>query len=397
LLQSAWADDFGKFAPHITVSVATAANRKKAFTVPADVYITNTDAATWLASQSSGFFERFDTLIIDEMSSFKHHTSMRSKAMNRIKKHFKYRYGLTGTPNSNAITDLWNQILILDDGKRLGTSYFKFRNSTQTPEQVGPQANMLKWVDKPGAEVAVGGMIQDMVVRHKFEDCIDIPENHEYSVPYHMTEKQKKVYEQFEKNAIVRLSGGEIISSLNAAGVMTKLMQIASGASYSEAEDHGYVNIDTARYELVVDLAKQREHSVVFFNWQHQKDQLVKELERQGLTYVVIDGTTSDKARKEAVDRFQKGFYRVLLAHPQTAAHGLTLTRGTATIWASPTYNLEHWLQGNRRIYRAGQKQKTETIVVLAPGTIEDKVFKKLTDKNVRQLNMLNFLQEIFQ
>ena len=206
-----------------------------------------------------------------------------------------------------------------------------------------------------------------------------------------------ELIEQFEKNAIVRLSGGEIISSLNAAGVMTKLMQIASGASYSEAEDHGYVNIDTARYELVVDLAKQREHSVVFFNWQHQKDQLVKELERQGLTYVVIDGTTSDKARKEAVDRFQKGFYRVLLAHPQTAAHGLTLTRGTATIWASPTYNLEHWLQGNRRIYRAGQKQKTETIVVLAPGTIEDKVFKKLTDKNVRQLNMLNFLQEIFQ
>ena len=135
---------------------------------------------------------------------------------------------------------------------------------------------------------------------------------------------------------------------------------------------------------------------MVFFNWAHQRDLLVKEFKKRGITYAVIDGSTSDKARKEAVDLFQQGFYRVLLAHPQSAAHGLTLTKGTATIWASPTYNLEHWLQGNRRIYRAGQTQKTETIVVLAPGTVEDKVFKKLSDKNVRQSNMLSFLQEMF-
>jgi SNF2 family DNA or RNA helicase len=236
-----------------------------------------------------------------------------------------------------------------------------------------------------------------MVVRHKFEECIDIPANHEYSVPYYMTPKQAKLYQQFEKNAIAALSSGKVISALNAAGVMTKLLQIASGASYSEGlEGEDYVSIDTARYELVADLADQRDHSVVFFNWQHQKDHLIAEFKKKGLTYAVIDGSTSDKQRKEAVDLYQAGFYRVLLAHPQSAAHGLTLTKGTATIWASPTYNLEHWLQGNRRIYRAGQTQKTETIVVLAPGTVEDKVFQKLIDKNVRQTNMLTFLQEMF-
>lgn len=397
LLRSAWEDDFKKFAPQITVSVAPADKREQAFNTPADVYVTNTDAVNWLVKQDAKFFKRFDTLIIDELSAFKHHTSGRSKAMNKIKKYFKYRYGLTGTPNSNTITDLWHQIFILDDGQRLGKSFYQFRNATQTPEQVGPQANMLKWTDKPGAEIAVGGMIQDMVVRHKFEECIDIPSNHEYSVPYHMSPKQAKLYQQFEKNAIAALSSGKVISALNAAGVMTKLMQIASGASYSEGlEGEDYVSIDTARYELVADLADQREHSVVFFNWQHQKDHLIAEFKKKGLTYAVIDGSTTDKQRKEAVDLFQQGFYRVLLAHPQSAAHGLTLTKGTATIWASPTYNLEHWLQGNRRIYRAGQTQKTETIVVLAPGTVEDKVFQKLTDKNVRQTNMLSFLQSMF-
>lgn len=397
LLRSAWEDDFKKFAPQVTVSVAPADKREQAFNTPADVYVTNTDAVNWLVKQDAKFFKRFDTLIIDELSAFKHHTSGRSKAMNKIKKHFKYRYGLTGTPNSNTITDLWHQMFILDDGQRLGKSFYQFRNSTQMPEQVGPQANMLKWTDKPGAEIAVGGMIQDMVVRHKFEECLDIPANHEYSVPYHMPPKQAKLYQQFEKNAVAALSSGKVISALNAAGVMTKLMQIASGASYSEGlEGEDYVSIDTSRYELVADLADQRDHSVVFFNWQHQKDHLIEEFKKKGLTYAVIDGSTTDKQRKEAVDLFQQGFYRVLLAHPQSAAHGLTLTKGTATIWASPTYNLEHWLQGNRRIYRAGQTQKTETIVVLAPGTVEDKVFQKLSDKNVRQTNMLSFLQDMF-
>lgn len=397
LLRSAWEDDFKKFAPDMSVSVATAANREKAFDVPADVYVTNTDATNWLLKQKPSFFKRFDTLIVDEISLFKHHTSGRSKALNKIKKHFKNRYGLTGTPNSNSITDLWNQVFVLDDGQSLGTSFYQFRNSTQSPEQVGPTASMVKWTDKPGAELAVGGLIQNLVVRHKFEECIDIPENHEYSVPFHMSPKHMKAYEQFRDHAIIAMTAGEIVSAVNAAGVMGKLLQIASGASYSDGVNgERYVNIDTSRYELVADIVEQRENSVVFFNWQHQKENLEAEFKSRNISYAVIDGSTPDKNRKDIVDMYQAGFYRVLLAHPQSAAHGLTLTKGTATIWASPTYNLEHWLQGNRRIYRAGQTQKTETIVVVAEGTVETKVMQRLSEKNVRQASMLDFLKESF-
>jgi SNF2 family DNA or RNA helicase len=409
LLRSAWQDDFQKFAPGIVTVVADAKHRQQAFDTSADVYITNTDAVLWLDKQPKKFFDRFDTLIIDELTAFKHKTSKRSKALNRIKKHFQKRYGLTGTPNPNTITDIWHQVFVLDDGKALGANFYHFRGSVCAPQQVGPRPEMVKWMDKPYAEQAVAHLLKDITVRHKFEECIDIPANHLYSVPYHMSPKHKRAYDQMERDAITMLDSGRLITTVNAAGVMTKLLQIASGASYSEegtgnsalqakaADALGYVPIDTGRYELVADLVEQRGHSVVFFNWTHQRDLLKKEFEARGITFAVIDGSASDKDRKEAVDGFQSGFYRVLLAHPASAAHGLTLTKGTATIWASPTYNLEHFLQGNRRIYRAGQTQKTETIMVLAPGTVEDKVFQKLQEKDARQGSMLDLLKEIFQ
>lgn len=396
LLRSAWENDFAKFAPHITVSVAQAKGRAQAFARPADVYVTNVDATKWLMEQRPEFFARFDTLIMDELSAFKHHTSLRSKALNKIKSHFKYRYGLTGTPNSNGITDIWNQIYILDDGQRLGKSFYKFRNMTQTPSQAGPAANMLKWEDKPGAEQAVGELIKDMTVRHKFEECLDVPENFETEVPFFMPPGQATVYKAFKRDALLALESGEVISSVNAAGVANKLLQIASGATYT-GDANKYAVVDPSRYEMIADLVEARQHSVVFFHWRHQRDLLMEEFTKRGITFAVIDGSVKEQDRMEAVKDYQNGFYRVMLAHPASAAHGLTLTRGTTTIWASPTYNLEHWLQGNRRTYRAGQTQRTETISILAKGTIEELVYQRLADKNVKQINILELLNSAFK
>jgi SNF2 family DNA or RNA helicase len=391
LLRSAWEDDFRKFAPHVATSVATATNRDKAFARVADVYITNTDAVNWLSKQPAKFFFGFDTLIIDEMSTFKHSTSQRSKNLNKIKKHFRYRYGMTGTPNSNTITDIWHQYFVLDDGQRLGTSFFAFRSATCEPKQIGPQPNMVKWTDKPGIEGAVTSLVKDITVRHRFEDCISIPENHQYCVNYHLDTIQKSKYRTMELAALVNV-GRSTVNAVNAAAQITKLLQIASGAVYTDTGEYGLVS--TGRYSLICDLVEQREHSIVFFHWKHQRDELIKELEDRKISWTLVDSSVNDKKRHEAVDLFQKGFYRVLLAHPQSAAHGLTLTKGTTTIWSSPTYNLEHWLQGNRRIYRAGQQKRTETIVVIAPGTIEQEVYEKMLLKNDRQVSMLEFLQE---
>jgi SNF2 family DNA or RNA helicase len=250
---------------------------------------------------------------------------------------------------------------------------------------------MVKWIDREGAELGVATLIKDITIRHKFEECVDIPKNHQFTLQYHMSKTQEQKYLQMADIAMTSINR-QVINAVNAASVMTKLMQIASGAVYDESGN--YAEIDTGRYELVADLVQQRGHCVVFFNWKHQRDNLIKEFQNRGITYALIDSSVSDKKRAEAVTLFQKGFYKVLLAHPQSAAHGLTLTRGTSTIWTSPTYNLEHFLQGNKRIYRISQTEPTETIILLAHGTIEEKVYDKLLTKNVRQESLLSVLQE---
>lgn len=389
LLRAAWDADIRKFAPHLRTSVAAAANRERAFEAKADFYITNHDAAVWLAKQKPDFFKDFDTLIIDESGAFKHATSKRSKAVAKIKQYFKYRLLMNGTVTPNTVTDIWHQANLLDDGKRLGPSFFAFRATVCTPKQIGPSPQMLKWEDRPGATDAVAKLMEDVTIRHRFEDCIDIPDNHEYSVPYELSAKQLKAYKEME-DAQIALLGQEVITAVNAAAVATKLLQISSGAVYQNPEK--YHLVDTERYELVLDLAEERPHSVVFFLWKHQKDYLIAEAERRGLTFCVLDGTTTDRERAQAVDYFQKGLYRICFAHPQSAAHGLTLTRGTATIWASPTYNLEHYQQGLKRIHRAGQTKKTETIVVMAKDTIEEKVWAALQTKKLRMADLLSQL-----
>lgn len=391
LMRPAWEADIRKFAGFLRTSICSADRRAEGFKAQADVYITNHDAAKWLADQKPSFFNKFDTLVIDESGAFKHSTSQRSKAMRKIAKNFAYRYALNGTPNPNTVLDIWHQVLLLDDGKRLGPVFFSFRNSVCTPTQIGPQPSMVRWDDRPGAQEAISVLLKDMVIRHKFEDCIDIPENFEYVVPYYLSPKQTSAYVQMEMAEMAVLDNGASVTAINAAAVMTKLLQIASGAVYETPES--YHLVDTGRYEMILDLIEDRGNSICFFLWKHQRDLLTQEATKRGVSYAVIDGTVSEKERSEIVNRYQRGLYKVIFAHPQSAAHGLTLTKGTTTIWASPTYNLEHYQQGNRRIYRAGQTQKTETIMVLANDTCEKKVYDALQGKNVRMTDMLDLMR----
>lgn len=329
-------------------------------------------------------------VLVHNCTAFKNHTSQRSKALAKLAKHFKYRRIMSGTPTSNGICDLWHQIYILDEGKRLGKSFTGFRNAVCVPEQVGPMPNMVKWIDKEGIEEKIYLLLHDIVIRHKFEECVDIPPNHTYSLSYELPKKHMAHYTELQDSSLLLINESSI-SAINGAVLYTKLLQAASGAAY---DDYGnYTVLDTGRYELVMDLVEERDHSVVFFNWGHQKSELTRIAEARKIPYAVIDGKTPVQEREQITKHYQSGFYRVLFAHPQSAGHGLTLTRGRTTIWASPTYNLEHFQQGNRRIYRISQTQKTETIVIVAPGTVDERVYKALQGKQVRMDALLKELQ----
>ncbi len=396
LIKSAWGNDFAKFFPEdAIVNLAYADNREEAFKEDADVYVTNIDAAIWLAKQPEKFWKKFKggTLTLDESTSVKHHTSQRSKAVAKIRKHFDYIRLLSGTPSSNGVCDVWHQMYIVDGGKRLGPSFYGFRQACCTPEQVGNNANAIKWTDKPNIENIVSALIQDVVIRHKFEDCVDIPPNHQYAQSYELSKKHRRLYDELERDSMVVLKDAKSITAVNGAVLYNKLLQCASGANYADGGED-YALLDTGRYELIGDLIEARAHSVVFFNWKHQRDELLKIAKANSWSYAVIDGDVTKKGvRERIVDEYQAGKLKVLFAHPQSAGHGLTLTRGTTTVFASPTPNLEHFLQGLKRIYRISQTQKTETIVVIAEGTIDERVYQACRDKDLKQSDLLEFLR----
>ena len=397
ILQSAWGNDIDKFFPGVRYDIAYASNRKKLLEKSkADIIITNHDAVRALVGKKAlikpAFWKDFDSIIVDESTAFKNHSSQRSKALYQIAKLMEFRECMTGTPNPKSILDVWHQAKLVDDGERLGASYWKFRSAVCEPVQVGPSREMVEWRDKEGAEYAVFDLLEDITIRHKFENCTDIPENFITEYFIDLAPKLRTQYNDMMNIAATMLNDGKFLTAINAASVHQKLMQMASGAVYDGTGN--YSVLDDQRSELVMDLVEERESCIIAFNWRHQRYGLEEAAKKRKITYAVIDGTVNDAKRREAVEKFQDGTIRCLFAHPQSAGHGLTLTRGTTTIWASPTYNAEHYKQFNHRIYRAGQTRKTETIHITARDTIDEKVFSRLGSKLTSMQLLLDLLEK---
>tara|TARA_R100001510_G_scaffold7649_1_gene5922 strand:- start:1094 stop:1987 length:894 start_codon:yes stop_codon:yes gene_type:complete len=296
---------------------------------------------------------------------------------------------MSGTPNSNTILDIWHPAFLVDGGARLGTRFYAFRHQACTPKFNG-FAN--EWVDKPGIEEAVANKLSDISIRYALSDCIDLPDNIVRTVNTKLTPNIQKQYKTLADESVLYTKSGTV-NAINAAARVKKLLQLVTGAIYDEDGVVQFVHQE--RYDIVMTLVAQRAHSLVAFNWRHERDALVEMAQKEGMSYEVIDGSVPAERRKDIVSRYQAGQIKVLFCHPQSASHGLTLTRANTVIWCSPTYNAEHYQQFNQRIYRAGQTQKTETILIQARGTWEPEVYKKLNTKLGRMENLLHILKEV--
>ena len=326
-------------------------------------------------------------LLVHNCTAYKNPTAKRSKAAAAIRESFSHATLMSGTPTPQGIIDLWHQMYLVDRGKLLGNSFYRFRSTTHTPVNKGA---FTEWVEKEGVADAIADIISGVTIRNAREDCMDLPENLVVHRRYQLSAPHLKVYNELKRHAFIELESGDV-NAVNAAVLLSKLLQVASGAVYDEyGEAH---LIDTQRYELVMDLVDERDHSVVFFNFKHQKNELIKLAEKAKMKYAVIDGSVSGAKRTQAVEDFQAGKLKVLFCHPQSAGHGITLTKGTATIWVSPTYNVEHFEQANARIFRGGQTKKTETILISAEGTVDARAYKALFDKQLDMNNLLEVLR----
>ena len=398
ILEPAWGNDIRKFAPELTYSIARANNRKQGFDADVDVIITNFDAVQWMHNyvikEKKGDLSKFYQIVIDESTAFKNPQAQRSKKLCSLISSFTHRIALTGTPAPNSIVDIWHQAYLIDDGEHLGKSFYRFRGTACELDRSNPYATFQTWIDKPGIQEAVADILAPITIRHKLEDCLDIPENNVVEYTFQLDEANRQAYRDLVKNSLLECDLGSITAPQ--AGVLaSKLSQIASGAVYSD--DGTILELGSTRTELIVQLIEEREQCVVAFLWKHQKKALVEAFDKAHITYAVIDGEANDKEREAAVSDFQTGKIKVILAHPQSAAHGLTLTRGTTTIWSSPTYNAEHYAQFNARVYRASQTRKTTTIHITAEDTIDSDVYKKLLGKHVNMLELLALAKENYE
>lgn len=400
LMDAAWGDDIMKYAPELTVAFATAANREEAFKMKTDVVVLNIDGIKWFsdkkyAAERRKYLSQFDHLTIDEYTDYKHGTSQRSKAMNQVKKYFPYRYALSGTGAPNTVMELWHPAMIVDDGKRLGTSYYRLRNEVQTPTQIGPKPEHLRWDDKPGAVQAIADLLGDITIRHDFEEVmVHVPPNHKDVKEFKLSPKCQKYYDQLARDAILQIESGIPITAVHAASLRNKLLQAASGAIYDGSEKGVYQILDLTRYELIVELAEHQKHSLTFFNWKHQRDILSKTLHDAGMNHSIIDGDVRPKDRPQIVRDYQAGKYRTILMNPSVGAHGLTLTRGTRTIVSSAIYDAGDLKQLIKRIHRGTQDQVTNTVLVQAKGTVEDLVYARLNDRVTRLDDLLQQMKE---
>lgn len=393
LMTTVWVNQFRQYAPTIAVVACPAITRAEAFSSEASVYVVNHDGVNWLKTQTKLLAE-FDEIVIDESTAFKHHTSQRSKALAHFIKRFKYRTLMTGTPNTVSIVELWNQARMTDDGQRLGILFHQFRSTVCMPIQRGKSLRALEWADIDGAEEAVFGLIKDITIRHK-RDLLDLPPTQVYEVNFTLPPRVRKDYDSFVADKVLA-KRNKLVVGINAAVLRGKLLQLCSGAVYGsgETDEERIVPIMLERYELAIQLASESPGALVYFFWRHQRDALVMLAEKRNMRFAVMDGFTTDDERIQIEHDYQNGVYDVLFAHPKTVAHGVTLTYGSRTIWASPTDNLEWFVQGNLRQARKGQQRSTEIITIMAPNTLEDRVYHEvLKGKQARLDNLLDLLE----
>lgn len=356
--------------------LGTPAQRMKALSTDADLYITNRENVAWLctAIKSRNPWEPFpfDTLIIDELSSFKAHNTQRFKSLKKIRHEFKRIVGLTGTPSPNSLLDLWSQLYLLDGGARLEKFITAYRQTYFYP-LYGRGNVVYEWNLKPHADTLIYNKINDICMSMKACDYIDLPPVRYVDTKVGLTSAELKQYGTFKTEQVLSL-GGETITAGNAAILGGKLQQWTSGALYSD--EGGAVSTTPAKMERLKEMLEELTTPVLIaYHYKHELSRLKAEFPQ---------AKTLDE--DGVFDAWNRGEVPILLGHPQSMGHGLNLQRGGHTIiWFTLTWSLELYEQMNARLARQGQAKSVSIYHLIAQGTIDERVLMVLQRKATAQ------------
>ena len=378
--KNTWTDEIKKWEHLSTLTysliVGNENERLSALNEKADIYIINRENVDWLVNKSGYKFD-FDMVVIDELSSFKNHQSKRFKSLMKVRPFVKRIVGLTGTPSSNGLMDLFAEFKILDMGKRLGYFIGQYRNTYFKPDKMnGPIVYSYKPL--PNAENAIYEKISDITVSMKANEYLKMPELLTSNYVVELSNSEKNQYDEMKKSLVLEITDGEITAS-NAASLSNKLCQLSNGAIYDDEQN--IVEIHDRKLEALEDIIESMNGKPLLIAYWYRHD-----LERIKSRFSVRKIKTS-----EDISDWNDGKIPVALIHPASAGHGLNLQNGGSTlVWFGLTWSLELYQQTNARLYRQGQKNTVVIQHIITKGTIDEQILKALQKKNKTQADLID-------
>ena len=345
-----------------------AALNKKVF-----IYIINRENVVWLIENHKW---DFDTVVIDELSSFKSNRAQRFKALRKVRPKITRMIGLTGTPAPNSLIDLWPQVYLLDMGQRLGRFIGGYRDRFFVPDKRNREI-VYSYKPRAGAEDKIYELISDICISMKAVDYIDMPELISNKVEVSMSKKEQQIYNDFKKDMVVTLKDDEL-DAINAAGLSNKLIQMANGAVYGEEKK--VINIHYKKLDALEDLieASNGKPLLVAYWYKHDLKRIKERFD------VRVISTSQD------IDDWNEGKIPVALIHPASAGHGLNLQAGGSTIiWFGLTWSLELYQQMNARLWRQGQQNTVVIEHIITKDTIDEDIIIALAKKDSKQVALI--------
>lgn len=366
------------------VAVGTARERKAALLQGADVTIINRENLGWLI-ESSGIPFEYDMVVVDELSSFKNHRSKRFKALMKVRPSVKRIVGLTGTPSSNGLMDLWAEFKILDQGKRLGRFIGQYRLNYFVPDKRNGEM-IYSYKPLHGAEDAIYRQISDITISMKSTDHLKMPELISTKYEVQLSEEERKRYDALKNDLVLQLHGDEITAA-NAAALTGKLTQLSNGAIYSD--DGKIIEFHDRKLDALEDIieASNGKPVLVAYWFRHDLERIRKRFDVREL-----------KSSKDIAD-WNAGQVPIGLIHPASAGHGLNLQDGGSTlVWFGLTWSLELYQQTNARLWRQGQKSRTVVIQhIITSGTIDGRILNALQRKDKTQSALINAVKAVLR
>lgn len=358
-----------------SVVVGGEQERKAALMQKADIYIINRENVDWLVNRSGLPFD-YDMVVIDELSSFKSHRAKRFKSLMKVRPLVKRIVGLTGTPSSNGLMDLWAEFRLLDMGQRLGRFIGRYREDYFVPDKRNQQI-VFSYKPRPGAEEAIYRQISDITISMKNTDYLKLPELVTNEISVKLSQKEMDYYQTLQRELVLPLEGQEI-DAVNAAALSNKLLQMAGGAVYGE--NGAVVQMHDRKLDALEDLieAATGKPVLVAYWFKHDLERILNRFPAEKL----------DSAG--SIKRWNEGKIPLAVIHPASAGHGLNLQAGGSTlIWFSLTWSLELYQQTNARLWRQGQKNTVVIHHIITKDTIDEDVIRSLKRKDKTQTALI--------